>query len=141
MNSQTERSEEGSPLPNTTSSIPDPASGHSKPNTTAVNEKTPEDWLSTNTFCNAADSLNPVSLLDLFGEAGGDDEDEMPRETLLADESVTSASSSLPGDGMSPVTESVEEMLSPGYQKRGRFIVWPTTLGGPTGFSLGLRTN
>jgi hypothetical protein len=141
MNPQTEPSEEQLPLPNTTSSVTVPASGHSKPSTTIVNEKPHDDWSSASTFCNAAGSfLDPVSLL--FGEGGGDDDDdEMPGETLLADESVTSASSTLPGDGMSPTTESVEEMLSPGYQKRGRFLVWPTTLGGPMGFTLGLRTN
>jgi hypothetical protein len=145
MNPQTEPSEEQLPLPNTTSSVPIPASGHSKPSTTIVNEKLEDDWSSASTFCNAAGSfLDPVSLL--FGEGGGDgdddDDDEMPGVTLLADESVTSASSTLPGDGMSPsITETVEEMLSPGYQKRGRFLVWPTNLGGPMGFPPGLRTN
>ena len=141
MNPQTEPSEEQLPLPNTTSSVPVPASGHSITSTTVVNEKLPDDWSSTNSFCNAAGSfLDPVSLL--FGEGGGDDDDEiMPGETLLTDESVTSASSTLTGDKMTPTTESVEEMLSPGYQKRGRFLVWPTTLGGAMGFPLGLRTN
>jgi hypothetical protein len=143
MNPQTEPSVEGSALPKTTSSISDPASGHSIPNKTAVNENLQDDWSSSNTFCNAAGSfLDPVSLL--FGKARGDDDDDddMPGETLLADESVASASSSSPGDGMSPVADSVEEKaLSPGYQKRGRFLVWPTSLGGPMGFPLGLRTN
>jgi hypothetical protein len=140
MNPQTEPSEEGSPLPNTSSSIPVPVSGHSEPKTTVVNQKPQEDWSSASTFCNAAGSfLDPVSLL--FGEGGGDDDDEMPGETLLADESVTSASSTLPGDDMIPVTETAEEMLSPGYQKRGRFLVWPTALGGPVGFPLGLHTS
>jgi hypothetical protein len=141
MNPQTEPSEEQLQLPNTTSSVKVPASGCSKPSTTVVNEKLQDDWSSANTFCNAAGSfLDPVSLL-FGGEGGGHDDDEMPGETLLADDSVTSHSSTLPGDSMSPVTESVEEMLSPGYQKRGRFLIWPTTLGGPMGFPLGLRTN
>jgi hypothetical protein len=141
MNPQTEPSGvEGSVLPNTTSSISYPASGHSIPNKTAVNEKLQDDWSSSNTFCSVTDSfLDPVSLL--FGKARSDD-DDMPGEPLRAHEFVANASSSLPRDGMSPVTESVEEKaLSPGYQKRGRFLVWPTSLGGPMGFPLGLRTN
>lgn len=135
MKPQTEPSEEGSSLPNTTSSVPVPACGHSKPNTFVVNEKPQEDWLSAGSFCNAAGSfLDPVSLL--FG-----DEDEMPGATLLADESVTSASSTFPGDDMRPIPKTVEGMLSPGYQKRGRFLIWPTSLGGPMGFPLGLHTS
>jgi hypothetical protein len=140
MNPQTEPSEP-SEEPNTTSSNPAPASGHSEPNTTVAVEKPQDGWSSASSFCNSAGSfLDPVSLL--FGEGGGEDDDEMPGETLLADdeESETSASLTLTGDDMGPVIATVEEIISPGYQKRGRFLVWPTSLGGPMGFPLGLHT-
>jgi hypothetical protein len=140
MNAPTELPEEGLPLPNTTSSAPAPASGHTEPNTNIVSEKPLVNWSSASTFCDASSNfLGPVSLL--FGEGGGDD-DEMPGATLLAaDESETSTSLNMTEDDISLVTETVEEALSPGYQKRGRFIIWPTTLGGPMGFPLSLRAN
>jgi hypothetical protein len=141
MNAPTELPEEGLPLPNTTSSVPATASGHTEPNTTVVNEKPLANWSSASTFCDSTSNfLDPVSLL--FGEGGGEDDDEVPGATLLAtDESETNTSLTLTEDDISLVTETVEEALSPGYQKRGRFIIWPTTLGGPMGFPLGLRTS
>jgi hypothetical protein len=126
MNPQTESSQQGSPLPNATSSLPAPASPHSEPNTTVVKEKPHGDWSSANLLCAASTSfIDPVFLL--FGEAG--DDDNMPGEALVTAESGTC--SSLTGEDMSPVTETAEQTLSPGYQKRGRFLIWPTTLGGP----------
>lgn len=100
-----------------------------------------DSWSSTTgIFCEVTKSLrlfDPVSLL--FGDTAEDDDrdDALPGQTLLVDDSQPLSSSS-PEDTAhaSTVKDTAEEQpLSPTYQKRGRFLVWPASISDPLSLS------